>query len=226
MIVVEEFRTNGSICGSHNTTFIALIPKSSWPETYSDFRPISICNLVYKIISKTIANIINPFLDRAISKEQFVFFYNKWILDATKLAQESLHSVKFKKLKDLIFKMDLIRSYDKVYWTFLRLILHHIGLNSEAINWIMGCVTSTTFNVLINGSPTTYFKSHRGLRKGYPLSPLIFLFFIEGFSRFVGKAMNEGRLYSLNLITHLLFFMMLFCLERDLLRNEIISWTN
>lgn len=57
-------------------TFIALIPKSDKPETFNNFHPISLCNLVYKIITKVISNRIKPMLSKFLTKEKFGFLDN------------------------------------------------------------------------------------------------------------------------------------------------------
>ena len=64
-----------------------------------------------------------------------------------------MHSIKIKKLEALILKIDMIKAYDHVNWTLLRLILLQIGHHVEMGNWIMECVTSTNFAVLVNGTP-------------------------------------------------------------------------
>ena len=56
-----------------------------------------------------------------------------------------MHSVKIKKLEALILKMDMIKAYDHVNWTFLRLILLQIGLHVETVHWIMECVSTANF---------------------------------------------------------------------------------
>lgn len=71
--VVEESRTSGSIYHAINSTFIALIPKSDSPASFDDYRPISLCNCLYKIISKTIASGLKPILSRHIAPQQFAF---------------------------------------------------------------------------------------------------------------------------------------------------------
>jgi hypothetical protein len=80
--MVEETRQKGKILGGLNSTFIALIPKVNKPLSFGDYRPISLCNLCYKIISKIIANRIKPFLSSMISEEQLSFLKGHHIQDA------------------------------------------------------------------------------------------------------------------------------------------------
>ena len=79
--VVEQSRNEGRVSGSLNATFITLIPKSDKPSSFSDFRPISLCNLVYKVISKLVAARLKPILDKAISWNQFGFLHNRKIVE-------------------------------------------------------------------------------------------------------------------------------------------------
>jgi len=81
--------------------------------------------------------------------------------------------------------LDLKKSYDRLSWNFLRLLLIQIGLKWEVAQWIMGCVTSSNYAVLVNGVPICFFKGKRGLRQGCPLSPLLFLLVVEAFSRMI-----------------------------------------
>ena len=97
VVSVEESKVQDKVIGSMNDTFIALIPKIQKPESFNDFRPISLCNLVYKIISKTIANRIKPIIFEFIAREKFGFLDNCQILDSIGVAQESLHNIKVKK---------------------------------------------------------------------------------------------------------------------------------
>ena len=66
---VELSRREGRANFSLNSTFITLIPKSEKPSTFDDFRPISLCNLVYKLIAKIAANCLKPFLDKSLLVE-------------------------------------------------------------------------------------------------------------------------------------------------------------
>jgi hypothetical protein len=208
--MVEETRRKGRVNGALNATFLALIPKSDKPESFGGYRPIALCNLVYKIITKIIASRIKSCLSFGISKEQFGFLEGRQITDAIGVVQEALHSIKVKNIKALVLKLDLIKAYDRVDWGFLRLVLLQVGLSLEATDWILGCVTSANFVVLINGRPTSFFKSTRGLRQGCPLSPLLFLLVVEGLSRAIQEQVRDKKLEGVYVerglrITHLMF---------------------
>jgi hypothetical protein len=120
--------------------------------------------------------------------EQFGFLKDRLIFDAVGITQECLHTTKTKKQNSVFLKLDLKKAYDNVSWQFLRLLLDQIGLNWVVSQWIMGCITMVNTVVLVNEIPTDFFKCHRGLRQGCPLSPLLFLLVVEVFSRLLTQA--------------------------------------
>lgn len=208
--VVEESRSFGCLYHVINSTFIALIPKSDTPSSFDDYRPISLCNCLYKIISKIIANRLRLILSRNISPQQFSFLEDRQIHEAIGAAQEALHSIRCKHLKSIILKIDLSKAFDRVSWLYIKMLLIHLGLPHNFINWIMACITTPTFSVLINGSASHFFHSERGLRQGCPLSLLLFIIVMEGLSRLIASAKWDGSLSGLKIsedcyLTHLLF---------------------
>ena len=138
--VVEDTRISGRLPASFNSTFIALIPKKDNPVSLSDFRPISLCNCIYKIVSKVIARRIKAILSENISAEQFGFLEGRQIHEAIGVAQEGMHSLKSRNIKGAILKIDLSKAYDKVSWIYLRLLLTHLGFGINFIRWIMSCI--------------------------------------------------------------------------------------
>jgi hypothetical protein len=202
--MIEDTRTSGRIPQSLNSTFLALIPKMDNPETLDDFRPISLCNCAYKIVSKVIARRIKRILSKNILEQQFGFLEGRQIHEAIGIAQEGLHSMKTRSLKGAVLKIDLSKSYDRVSWLYIRLLLTHLGFDVPFINWVMNCLTSASFVVLINGSASSFFTSERGLRQGCPLSPLLFLLVAEGLNREITHAKSAGTFSGIK-ISHVLY---------------------
>jgi len=125
--IVEDCRRSGKISLAIKSTFIALIPKSDFPSSFNDFRPISLCNCLYKIIANIIANHLKPILSRHISSEKFAFLQHRQIHEAIATARELLHTMQTKKKKGMILKVDLSKAFDRENWLYIRLLLTHLG---------------------------------------------------------------------------------------------------
>ena len=114
LALVQESRKSRKLLGSMNSTFIALIPKKQKCEAFEDYRPISCCNMIYKMIAKIIAQRIKPILSKVITEDQFGFLQNKKILDAVSIAQEVIDTIKREKQSTFSLKLDLSKAYDRV----------------------------------------------------------------------------------------------------------------
>ena len=107
----------GSILPSINQTFITLIPKVKSPVGVSKFHPIALCNTLYKIISKVLANRLKKILPSVISESQSAFQSSKATPDNILVAFETLHHMKSQKSKKMSFmamKLDMSKAYDRV----------------------------------------------------------------------------------------------------------------
>ena len=193
--------------------FIAMVPKQSDSHTIHYFRPISLCNIVYKIITKILANRLKFLLPKIISPLQTTFVPNRNIQDNTILAHELLHSFKNEKGKGgfMFLKLDMEKAFDKMEWDFLLAIMEKLGFHSTWINWIRICISSSSFSILINGNPFGLFSPKRGLRQGDPFSPFLFILGLEVLSRLLFREECVGFLKGLKIarncpaIHHLLF---------------------
>jgi hypothetical protein len=192
--MVEDSRLKGKIAGGLNSTFLVMIPKENNPHSFNDYRPIALCNLIYKVIAKVISNRIKPYLGKSLSERQLGFLKGRRIQDAIGAAHECIHSIKQKNQKTLILKLDLKKYFDCIDWEFLRLILHAVGFGDLLTNWILACVTIANFVALINGEASSFFKSERGLRQGCPLSPYLFILIMEGLSLLLNKSFIDHHI--------------------------------
>eukprot|EP00253_Pinus_taeda_P018950 PITA_18950 len=195
--VVEDSRRSGSILKSINSTFIALIPKEEETNTPEKFIPIALCNFIYKIISKFIANRLRPILPSIISEEQSGYVEGRQILDNILLAQEMIHTLHSRKEIGMLMQLDLSKAYDKASWRYLEAILEAFGFCRQWISWVLALIKSARFSILINGAPSEPFSPLRGTRQGDPLSPFLFVILMEGLSRIIAKKRADGVIKGL-----------------------------
>ena len=215
--VTEAFLSclnSGTFLKSINHTFITLIPKVCNPESVSKFRPISLCNVFYKIISKVIANRLKSILNSIISEAQSAFIADRLITNNILIAFESLHYISTQcsgREGYIAMKLDISKAYDRVEWCFLEKIILHMGFTESWVAMIMQCVSTVTYSILINGESKGFIRPSRGLRQGDPLSPFLFLFCAEGLNALLCKAAADKEIKGPSLcrhgprITHLFF---------------------
>lgn len=160
-----------------NRTLITLIPKCSNPESISNYRPISLCNFVYKIVTKLIVARIRPMLSDLISPYQTAFVPGRKGVDNAVIVQKLIHSMSRKKgIGGLVaIKIDLEQAYDCLEWSFIRDTLGLFKLANHLISLIMSCVSTSSISILYNGGALESFLPSRGIRQGDPLSPYFFI---------------------------------------------------
>ena len=153
-------------------------------------------------------------MSKLVNIAQNAFVAGRQILDASLIANEVIDSITKKKEERILCKLDIEKSYDTLNWNFILSSFQKMGFGERWIGLIKWSITTVSFSVIVNGSPTGYFKSTRGLRQGDPLSRYLFVPGMELFLILINKAASVGFLSSFNLkgrigeevqVTHLLF---------------------
>jgi hypothetical protein len=222
MTVFAEFYSRGKFEKSFNATFVSLIPKKTGAMDVKDFRPISLIGGIYKIISKVLANRFKLVLGKIILNTQNAFIGGRQILNDVLIANECVDSHIRSGDPGLLCKLDLEKAYDHVNWDFLLYLLQRCGLGEKWRDWICFCISTVSFSILVNGTPSGFFNSSSGLRQGDLLSPLLFVVVMEAWSRMLTATLDQGNLTEFSVgakesealvVNHLLFAddTMIFC---------------
>ncbi|XP_028089245.1 uncharacterized protein LOC114289680 [Camellia sinensis] len=193
-LCVRDAFVTGKIQPEINQTLLCLIPKSDHPETITQFRPIGLCNTIYKVITKTLVARLRPFLNDIISPLQSSFIPGRKGTDNVIIVQECVHQFKSKKGKsgNMLIKLDLEKAFDRLEWGFIRQVLTFFNFPPLWIILIMSCVSTSSIAILFNGGLTDSFTPTRGIRQGNPLSPCLSILCLEYLSITINKACDEN----------------------------------
>ncbi|KAK3007529.1 hypothetical protein RJ639_013237 [Escallonia herrerae] len=150
---VKNFFITGHILKEQNHTLIALIQKQDNPVSVNHYRPISLCNVSYKLISKILASRLQAILHQLVSPLQAAFVPKRLINDNSIIVQELWQTMRKKKGKNglMAIKIDMEKAYDKMEWSFILNVLKNFGFDQKWIGWVEQCISTATFSTLING---------------------------------------------------------------------------
>lgn len=182
------------------TSHLALIPKEPNPLSFDRFRPISLCNVSYKIITKILANKLKKLLPTLVSENQRGFVPKRQITDNFILVQEAIHNSLHRNERGMIIKLDMANAFDRVNHQFLAVVLRKFGISNKFINIIMECISNPWTTPPINGRPSRYFRSSRGLRQSCPLSPFLFIIMVETLSIHLENLRKKKEITGISIV--------------------------
>ncbi|BFG41163.1 hypothetical protein CerSpe_274360 [Prunus speciosa] len=179
--LVKDCFLTASLPENINETLIALVPKVERPISMTQLRPISLCNTLYKVISKILVARLRPCKANLVSPNQVSFVPRRQIVDNIVVAQEMLHKFKISKGRKgfIAWKIDLSKAYDRLSWDFIREVLWEVGIRA------------VRYKAILNGELTDTLFPKCGIRQGDPLSPYLFVLCMEKLSHIIQQSVQD-----------------------------------
>lgn len=194
-VAIQSFFKTGFLPKGVNSTILALIPKKKEAKVMKDYRPISCCNVLYKVISKILANRLKLILPKFISPNQSAFVKDRLLMENLLLATEIIKDYHKQTVSPrCAMKIDISKAFDSVQWDFLLNTLRAHAFPEVYVRWVQTCISTASFSVQVNGELAGYFGSDRGLRQGCSLSPYLFVICMNVLSQKIDKAAHDKRI--------------------------------
>lgn len=190
MKLFQQFYEGSLDLSEYNRAKVIFLAKNEGADTVRDYRPISIINIIPKIISKVLANRLSGSLPVLISTRQSAFLKGRFISENFIATRELLHHTAHTKRPAIFTKIDFSKAFDSLNWDFLYEVLKVRGFPVRWIGWIRILLTTASTKITINGESTDYFLHRRGLRQGDPMSPMLFNLAVDVLQQMV-RQLNE-----------------------------------
>ena len=170
------------------------------PENITQFHPTSLCNTLYKLLSRILVQRLKPYIAEIINPCQAGFVPRRRTSDNIILVQEVIRTLRYWKGRTgyVAIKLDLEKAYDRLEWSFIQDTLVFFQFPPNLITLIMNMISSTRFHILWNGTPLPEIVPTRGVRQGDPLSPYLFILCLERLSLKLEEAVRDKLLHPIS----------------------------
>ena len=170
----------GKLSISRRQSIITCIPKPGKPrDVLKNWRPISLLNLDYKILSTILANRVKKHLKVIISDSQKGYVKGRYIGECTRTILDLINETDEKNIPGLLLLLDFEKAFDSIEWNFIERSLSFFGFGNDFIKWFNVLYNEASSCVINNGHFSSFFNVARGVRQGDPLSPYLFIIALE-----------------------------------------------
>ena len=185
---VNEVQKQGELSIEQRRGIITLLPKEGKDLRYvKNWRPISLLNTDYKIITKVLANRIQCLLPDLLHRDQTGFVSGRYIGENIQVVNDVMHFCNNNNVNGLLVLLDYEKAFDSINWSFMQYALKCHGFGIQFINWVKTVYTNISSTVINNGHMTESFNLSRGIRQGCPLSAFLFILSVELLADYIRK---------------------------------------
>ena len=156
-----------------------LLKEGKDPLACASYRPISLLNVDFKLLSKLLALRLDSILPSVISSDQTGFIRNRHSFSNLRRLFNTIYNVSTSKTQEALISLDAEKAFDRVEWNYLFFTLEKFGFGNQFISWVKLLYASPQASIRTNDVQSDYFHLHRSTRQGCPLSPLLFAIAIE-----------------------------------------------
>ena len=174
-LVIKYALENGSLSNSQYNAIITLLYKKGNREEITNWRPISLLNNDYKIITKILAERLKLFLPKLIHTDQKGFVKSRNISEANRFIQDVIEYADQRNMPGSIIFIDYMKAFDRVEWEWTLKCLETFNFGHKFRSWIKMIFKNAKTCILTNGFRSSYFKISRSMRQGCPISPLLYI---------------------------------------------------
>ena len=180
----------GQLSTSQRRGLIVVLYKKNDPLDTKNWRPISLLNVDYKIATRAISGRLLGVMSSIIGPDQTCAVRGRTISENLARVRDLLEYVEREDIPLALLSLDQEKAFDRVDWGFLLRILETFNFGPQFRNWVCLCYTDIQSAVIINGWMSSFFNPTRGVRQGCPLSPLLYVLFIEVLAECIRASLN------------------------------------
>ena len=181
-VVLEVLSTvllTGAMGGTMATGVISLLFKKGDGTDLGNWRPLTMLCVDYKLLAKVLADRLGTALPHVVHVDQTCGVAGRSVRWNLQLIRDAVAWAEDRHLPFMVVGLDQAKAFDRVHWGFMFRVLERLGFNKGFVGWLRTLYTGVGSTVAVNGHLGEVFRLHSGVRQGCPLSPLLYILYIE-----------------------------------------------
>lgn len=176
-----------------NFGVIKILPKKESAIQIQQYRPICLLNMSFNFFTKVATIRTSGIVHKVVRPMQTAFMSGRHILEGVVILHEAIHEISRKKLDGVLFKIDFVKAYNKVKWSFLQQVLRMKGFDPKWCDLIKKIVQEGSVGIKVNDDIGHNFQTRKELRQGDPFSPILFNIVADVLAILISRAKEEGQ---------------------------------